>query len=138
MIKITKTAADRIDITVKGEIDADDMRDGLDSLIAQSEDITQGKMLYTITGFTIPTFGAFGVEFVRLPKLFGLLSKFDRCAVVSETPWLRTAAEIEGAMFPNLDIKSFPPTHKDAAEAWLEQGESLEVDDMDPNDNMPV
>lgn len=138
MINITKTSSDRIDITIKGEIAADDMRDGLDSLIAQSEGITQGKMLYTITGFAFPTFGAFGVEFVRLPKLFGLLSKFDRCAVISDTPWLRTAAEVEGAMFPNLDIKSFPPTHKDAAEAWLEDRDRPEDEDTDPTDNMPV
>ena len=138
MIKITKSSADRVDITITGEIDADDMRDGLDSLIAESKGITQGKMLYTITGFSITTFGAFGVEFMRLPKLFGLLSKFDRCAVVSDTAWLRTAAEVEGALFPNLDIKSFSPTRKDAAEAWLEDRKSSEDDDTDPNDNMPV
>lgn len=119
MFNITKQSPDRLDIELFGTLNTDDMRLGLDELIEQSEDISNGKMLYTITDFTMPTLGAIGVEFMRLSKLFGLLGKFDKCAVLSDASWIRTAAEIEGAVFPGIDIKSFELKDVQAAEDWL-------------------
>jgi hypothetical protein len=122
MLKITKSSANRVDIELSGTLDADTMRAGLDDLIAQSEDVSGGSMLYTVTDFSLPTLGALGVELQRLPKLFALLGKFDRCAVLSDTAWLRTAAEIEGAVIPGIAIKSFELHEAAAAEAWLADG----------------
>lgn len=122
MFKITRTAEDRIEIEISGSIDADDMRSGMDTLIAQSEGISHGRMLYRISDFKMPTLGALGVEFARLPKLFGLIGKFDRCALLCDTAWIRTTAEIEGALIPGLEIKSFDFGDVAAAEAWLGGG----------------
>jgi len=122
MLKITKPAPNRIDIEFSGTLDADTMRVALDDLIAKSEDVTKGRMLYTVTDFSLPTLGALGVELQRLPKLFALLGKFERCAVLSDTAWLRTAAEIEGAVIPGIEIKSFELDEAAAAEAWLAAG----------------
>lgn len=119
MFSLDKKWANRLDIEISGSIDAETMRRALDDLLAQSEDIRDGRMLYTITDFSMPSLGAIGVEMSRLPKLFGLLSKFDRCAVLSDANWLRKAAEVEGALFPGLEIKSFELGERDAAEAWL-------------------
>lgn len=119
MFKITKQSADRVDIELGGKLDADTMRTALDELIEKSEDVRNGRMLYKITDLSMPTFGAIGVEMARIPKLFGLLGKFDKCAVLSDTDWLRRAAEFEGALFPGIDIKSFELNESDAAEAWL-------------------
>ena len=119
MLTITKPSPGRLDIVLKGRIDADAMRQGLDDLIAKSEGMEHGRMFYRIEDFAMPTMAAFGVEFSRLPKLFGLLGKFDKCAVICDTAWLRTAAKIEGALIPGLAIKSFEPGEADAAEAWL-------------------
>ncbi|WP_394181051.1 STAS/SEC14 domain-containing protein [Yoonia maritima] len=119
MLKITTPKANRLDIELNGAVDADTMRMALEDLVEKSEGISGGKMLYTIKEFSMPTLGAFGVEFGMLPKLFGLLGKFDKCAVLSDAAWLRTAAEIEGAIIPGLAIKSFEPTEIEQAEAWL-------------------
>ena len=81
-------------------------------------------MLYKITSFALPTFGAIAVEMARLPKLFGLLGKYDKCAVLADADWVKTAAEIEGALFPGLDIKSFDYEDYEAAEAWLNAEDS--------------
>ncbi|MEP3049868.1 MAG: STAS/SEC14 domain-containing protein [Erythrobacter sp.] len=78
MIKITASSPTRIDIELAGQIDADDMRIALDELIDKSQNITQGRMFYRITDFALPTLGAMEVEMSRLPKLFGLLGKFDK------------------------------------------------------------
>lgn len=122
MLAVTKPAPNRVEIEVRGTIDTDQMAVGLDELIAASEDVIGGRMLYRLTDFSMPTIGAIGVELRRLPKLFALLAKFDRCAVLSDTAWVRKAAEIEGALFPGIEIKSFEPSQEAAAEAWLAGG----------------
>lgn len=119
MLRITKPAADRVDIDLDGRLDAEGMRTALDQLIAASEGVTHGRMLYRITDFAMPTLGALGVEITRLPKLFGMLGRFDRCAVLSDAAWLRKAAAIEGALMPGIEIRSFELGEAEAADAWL-------------------
>lgn len=119
MFTITKTAPDRLDVALSGSLDADEMSKALDDLIDQSEEITQGRMLYTITDFAMPSMAAIGVEMSRLPKLFGLLGKFDRCAVLCDEKWIRTAAAVEGALLPGLEINTFELSEAAAAETWL-------------------
>ncbi|MEP3049869.1 MAG: STAS/SEC14 domain-containing protein [Erythrobacter sp.] len=41
--------------------------------------------------------------------------------MLSDAGWIRTAAEIEGALFPGMDIKSFELSEGEAAEQWLAQ-----------------
>ncbi|KJZ21256.1 STAS/SEC14 domain-containing protein [Loktanella sp. S4079] len=119
MIKITVPTPNRIDLVLNGAIDADTMRMALDDFIAKAEGISDGRMLYTVQNFALPTLGAFGVELSKLPKLLRAVGKFDRCALLSDAGWLRTAAEVEGALIPGLKIKSFELAEVDAAEAWL-------------------
>lgn len=122
MLTITKPEPNRVDIDLSGKISSDEMAKGLDELLELSQDVNNGVMLYTITSFAFPDFGAIAVEMARLPKLFSLLGRFDRCAVLSDAAWLRTAAEVEGALLPGLEIKSFDLTDREKAEAWLKSG----------------
>mgnify|MGYP001050778235 CR=1 FL=1 len=119
MLKITQNGPDRVDIDLSGRIDAVNMQAALDALFSASENINNGKMLYTIPEFAMPTLGAIGVEMTNLPRLFGLLGRFDKCAVLTDSRWLQKAAEIEGALFPGIDIKSFDLNDIEAAEAWF-------------------
>ncbi|MEM9060025.1 MAG: STAS/SEC14 domain-containing protein [Pseudomonadota bacterium] len=121
MLTIKKPADNRLDIELEGVLDAELMAAGLDDLIAQSEGIVNGKMLYRIPEFGLPTAGAIGVELTRLPKLLALIPRFDRCAVLSDASWIRTAAEIEGALIPGLAIKAFELDELETAEAWLDE-----------------
>ncbi|MEP5937982.1 MAG: STAS/SEC14 domain-containing protein [Erythrobacter sp.] len=119
MFKVTKQSNNRVDIEFDGALDADGMRTAIDDLLEKSQDIEDGRMLYKIGDIKVPTLGAFGVEFSKLPKLFSLLGKYNKCAVLSDAAWVRTAAEIEGAVIPGIEIKSFTPNEHDAAEEWL-------------------
>ena len=119
MLTITKPGPNRIDIDLSGRISAEQMAEGLDDLLDKSQDVNEGVMLYRITSFAFPDFGAIAVEMARMPKLFALLGRFDRCAVLSDAVWIRTAAEVEGALFPGIDIKAFDLDDVAAAEAWL-------------------
>lgn len=119
MFRIDTPSPNRVDLHIEGKIDADQMRDGLDQLFAASDGMKDGQMFYEIKDIQVPTAGAIAVEFGQLPKLFGLLGRFSRCAVLSDAGWVRKAAEIEGKLFPGLTIKSFEPDQRVAAEAWL-------------------
>ena len=121
MFKIAKSGPNRVDIELRGTIDAEAMRNGLDALFTASEEVEKGKMLYTIPEFAMPTPKAIAIEMGYIPKMFGLLKKFDRCAVLTDAVWLQKAAELEGAVIPGIEIKSFGLTEVDAAEAWLGQ-----------------
>lgn len=119
MFTVTKKPEGRIDIEISGSLSSNDMRGGLDQLLEAAEDVEHGVMLYRISGFTMPTLGALSVELQKLPQLLSLLGKFDRCAVISDQAWIRTAAEIEGTMIPGLEIKAYKPEEEPLAEQWL-------------------
>ena len=119
MLTVRKPAPNRIDLTLDGKLDTDDMVAGLDALVAALEGVEHGVMLYRIRNFTMPTLGAISAEMMNLPAIWGMVSRLDRCAVISDTGWIRTAAEIEGAVIPGLAIKAFPPEEVAEAEAWL-------------------
>jgi hypothetical protein len=135
MLNVSKPSTNRLDIELSGALDTEAMRSALDHLIENSEGITNGRMLYKILDFEMPTLGAMAVEFLKMPKLFSLIGKFDRCAVLSDTAWIRTAAEIEGTVIPSLEIKSFPLSAKKAAEDWLDD---LVEGESDEEENFPV
>lgn len=135
MLTVKKPSDNRLDVELSAILDADMMRAGLDDLLEKSKDIVGGVMMYKIPSFSIPTGGAMAIEMMRLPQLFQLIGHFDRCAVVTDIAWIRTAAEVEGAILPGLKIKSFETKDEAAAETWLAQAAEFEEDD---EPNVPV
>jgi hypothetical protein len=93
-------------------------------------------MLYAISDFEMPSMGAIAVEFQQMSKLFSLIGKFEKCAVLSDASWIRTAAGIERAVIPSLQIKSFALSARKAAENWLD-GRAENPDRAD-EENFPV
>jgi hypothetical protein len=119
MFKVIPNGKNRLDIELSGKLTTEDMKIALDELVIKSKNIENGKMLYEIIDFNLPSLGAIAIEFSRLPAMLGLIKKFDRVAVLTDKPWLKTVSEIEGAFFPGLEIKAFNRDQKTVAEAWL-------------------
>jgi hypothetical protein len=119
MFKVTPKGMNRLDIELSGKLDTDEMKIALDELISKSENIENGKMLYDVIDFHLPSLGAIVIEFSRLPSMFGLIRKFDRAAVLTDKTWLKKVSEFEGTLFPGLEIKAFNRDQKAEAEAWL-------------------
>ena len=119
MFKVTKIAEDRLGIEMSGKLDSKAMEDALDELTHQVEGIENGKLLYDVVDFHLPTLSAIIVEFARLPSMLGLMKRFRKAAVLTDKAWLQTASEIEGALFPGLEIKAFKRDQRVDAEAWL-------------------
>lgn len=121
MFAVNRVGPDRVDIEFSGRLDAEEMKAALDEFFDKTHDIEHGRMLYRIGDFDLPTLGAIGVELSRIPKMFGLIRRFDRVVVLADQAWVRTASEIEGALIPGLVIKSFERGREAEAEAWLTQ-----------------
>jgi hypothetical protein len=119
MFIIKPKGIDRLDIELSGKLDTEEMKAALDELVSKSENIENGKMLYDIVDFHIPSLGAIVIEFSRLPSMFSLIKKFDRAAVLTDKTWLKTVSELEGLFFPGLEIRAFGRDQKAEAEAWL-------------------
>ena len=120
MFKVIRKDTNRLDIELSGKLDAEGMVTALDELVAKSKDIENGRMLYDVVEFHLPSLDAIVIEFSRLPSMFGLLKKFKRAAILTEKTWLKKASELEGLLFPGLEIKAFSRDQRAEAEAWLE------------------
>ena len=109
----------RLDIELSGTLNAEEMKIALDELVDKSKDIQNGKMLYEVVDFHLPSPGAIAIEFSRLPSMLGLLKKFDRAAVLADKIWLRKISELERVLYPSLEMRAFDMNQKEEAEAWL-------------------
>ena len=119
MFEVVRSDTNRLDINFGGKFGKDEMKVALDELFSSGKDIEHGRMLYRIDDFELPTLGAMGVEFSRLPEAFRFIKKFDRAAVLVDKKWVKKASEIEGALIPGLKIKAFDLDQESEAEAWL-------------------
>ena len=119
MFKVIRTGTNRLDIELSGTLNAEEMKIALDELVNKSKDIQNGKMLYTVIDFHLPSLGAIAIEFSRLPSMLGLLKKFDRGAVLADKTWLKKVSELEAVLYPSLEIRAFDRNQKEEAEAWL-------------------
>ncbi len=59
-------------------------------------------------------------------ELLTHLTKFRRCAFVSELSWPRTLTNTFGRLIPLLEMKSFHGNERDAAIAWASSGPARE------------
>ena len=119
MFKVIPNGTDRLDIEMSGKLNAEEMKVVLDELVSKSNEIKNGKMLYDVIDFHLPSLRAISIEFSRLPEMFGLIKRFNRAAVLTDKTWLKKVSEFEGVLFPGLKIKAFSRDQKEEAEAWL-------------------
>ena len=119
MFNVIPNGINRLDIELNGKLNTEEMKIALDELVSKSKDIENGKMLYDVIDFHLPSLGAIAVEFSRFPAMFGLMKKFDRAAVLTDKTWLKKVSEFEGALYPGLEIKAFDRDQKEEAEDWL-------------------
>jgi len=120
MFKITRKN-NRIEIEISGKLDTQNMIIALDELVSLSENIENGTMLFDVIDYHLPSLGAIKEEFSRLPSMLGFMKKFTRAALLTDKTWLKMIAELEGAVYPGLEIKAFRRNQRSEAEAWLSE-----------------
>ena len=120
MFKVERSSDDRLDIRMSGKLDNEAMLKALDELVEKSEGINNGKMLYEVVDYHLPSLAAIGIELSRIPEMSGFIKKFSRAAVLSDKAWLKTISELEGKLMPGLEIRAFSREQKSEAVKWLE------------------
>ena len=120
MFKVTANGINRLDLELSGKLSAEEMKVALTELVSKSKDIENGKILYDVIDFHLPSLGAIAIELSQLPVMFGLIHKFDRAAVLTDQNWLKKISELKGALFSGLEIKAFERNQREDAEAWLD------------------
>ena len=69
MFSVTQNGANRVDIVLDGKLDSDAMKVALDELAEKTKNVKNGRMLYRVKDFQLPTMGAMAIEFSRLLEL---------------------------------------------------------------------
>lgn len=119
MLKVSKISSNRVDVEFSGKLDSAQMTVMLEEMFSAIEDMEHGLLLYRIGKLEMPTLGAIGVEMANLPKIFKMMGKIDKIAVVCDQDWIQTWSEIEGKLLPGIEMKSFDLDDEDDALRWL-------------------
>ena len=77
----------------------------------------------------VETHGIAGLELASLPHyfsrampLFTKLNRFGRVAVVADQAWIRVGTQIESAILPFIDYRTYEPNERDEALTWVFTG----------------
>lgn len=64
-------------------------------------------------------------------ELFGHLKQLNKCALISDKEWPKTAILLADKLFPKIEIKVFPSSESDAALSWVaEKSEKSEKSEL--------
>lgn len=122
MLDIIASPDDVLAITVSDKItggDLDRIMDRLDQVMAAHDQVH----------IFVETKGIEGIEVSGLPgyvgralPLFGKLRRFGRVAVVADQAWVRCGTRIESAILPFISYRTFEPSQREDALAWVGAG----------------
>lgn len=117
MLNITQNGTNRLDMELSGKLDSEEIKTALDELVAKSENIENGKMLYEVIDFHLPSQSSFHA----CVQCSGLSESSIAPAVLTDKTWLKKTSEMEGTLSPGLDIKAFDRDQRAEAESWLSE-----------------
>lgn len=77
--------------------------------------------------------GAARAEFLRIGRLLRHAGSADKCAVLTNSQFLRNSAKVESAVIPGLEINAFELSEADTAESWLKGEPLIETAEPEPS-----
>jgi hypothetical protein len=127
MLELIPSPEDVIALKISGAIkgqELDTIMDRLDAIMAGHDKVhvfveTQG--INSLELSSLPHY------FARAFPLFGKLRNFGRVAVVADQAWIRVGTHIESAMLPFISYRTFEPSERDEALAWVFTGAEEKV-----------
>jgi len=119
-----KLEDDVVFMKVSGEVSKEEMAQGLDwfeTITSANDNI---NICVDMAKDDFDGLGELRSEFVRVGQVLRNVPDADKCALVTDSQFLRSSAKVESAVIPGLEIRSFGTDEADPAEKWL-KGESL-------------
>ena len=111
-------------MTVSGEVSKDEMTQGLDWFETITEANDNINIRVDMAKDDFDGLGELRQEFVRVGHVLRAVPDADKCAIVTDSQFLRNSAKIEGSVIPGLEVRAFGADETEPAEKWL-KGESL-------------
>ncbi|GLQ19643.1 STAS/SEC14 domain-containing protein [Algimonas porphyrae] len=78
------------------------------------------QLYLEIPKMNFPDLGSVRRTFLSLANIMRGLDSCEKCAVVTDSPFLRSTAKIEGTALPQMEVDSFGIVELAEAEDWLE------------------
>lgn len=115
---IPMSAPHVIGLRVDGKIEKDDILKAIEAAKAIMAEHDSVHIYVELESFDGVSLEAIWEDMCfALPNLF----HFKRKAVVSDEQWVETSTNIGNKLFPNIEVRCFPPNDKEAAIAWAEE-----------------
>lgn len=117
-------------MNVTGKMAADTLTESYDWLTEAAGETSTGEdshalqLRVTLREENFDNLAEASAGFQQVGKVFRHVPALDKCAVVTDSAFLRNTAKVEGAVIPGMDLMTFAPEGVDAADSWL-RGESL-------------
>jgi hypothetical protein len=107
-------------LRVSGRVEEQDIEVGIQAIEAglHREDRLGVLVEVDITGMAV---GAFAKDLTYSLSKLRDLHRFSRVAVVSNQEWVRVVAQVQARILPFLDVRSFRPSEREEAMAWVSQ-----------------
>lgn len=104
---------------LSGKVGKDDLGEALEWLSEANDAHEAYNMCVDVAKMDFASLGEISEEFKRLAAMWRTAKALDKCAVVTDSKYLQSAAKIEGAVIPGLEIESFEIEDLAPAMDWL-------------------
>ena len=124
MLEFIESTDDVLAVRVSGKIvggDLDSILDRLDRVMNKHLRIHVFVETRGIDGLELSSLGRYAR---RAMPLFSELNRFGRVAVVADQSWVRWGTRAESAILPFISYRTYLPEDREAALAWVENGET--------------
>lgn len=108
-------------LSVTGPVDKEEAAQTMEWFEALGESQDSYQLYLEIPKMHFPDLGSVRKTFLSLADIMRGLEACGKCAVVTDSPFLRSTAKIEGTAMPQMEVDSFGIVELAAAEDWLEK-----------------
>lgn len=107
-------------LSVTGPIDRKETVEAMEWFEALGDTQDSYQLYLEIPKMHFPDLGSVRKTFLSLADIMRGLEACGKCAVVTDSPFLRSTAKIEGTAMPQMEVDSFGIVELAQAENWLE------------------
>ncbi|WP_298913693.1 STAS/SEC14 domain-containing protein [uncultured Algimonas sp.] len=107
-------------MTVNGPISETESTAALEWFKQLGESQDEYQLYLELAKMDFPDLGSIRNSFLSLANIMRGLEDCGKCAVVTDSPFLRSTAKIEGTAIPQMEVDSFGIVELAEAETWLE------------------
>lgn len=106
-------------MSIKGTMSQTALESGLDWMDQVSEANDNFNICVDIASNNFDDLSAARTEFLRVGRVLRHAPTAEKCAVLTDSAFLKNSAKVEGAVIPGLEINAFDLEEGSVAEKWL-------------------